>query len=121
MCSEKCFSFSGLVVVTTMAGYAVAPDPFLLGTFLMCSVGTTLTSCSANAMNQVGWPGYIADPGKVIPVVESDCQSTTGITCSFVAAIQTVVDSGFFQVRKLWRSLLQCWWFYPATDLLLEG
>lgn len=43
---------TGLVVVTTMAGYAVAPDPFILGTFLMCSLGTALTSCSANAINQ---------------------------------------------------------------------
>lgn len=48
-----CYVFIGLVVVTTMAGYAVAPDPFILGTFLMCTVGTALTSCSANAINQV--------------------------------------------------------------------
>lgn len=43
---------TGLVVITTMAGYAVAPDPFILSTFLLCTVGTALTSCSANAMNQ---------------------------------------------------------------------
>lgn len=43
---------TGLVVVTTMAGYAVAPDPFVLSTFLLCTAGTALTSCSANAINQ---------------------------------------------------------------------
>lgn len=43
----------GLVVITTMAGYAVAPDPFHLGTFLLCTLGTALTSSSANAVNQV--------------------------------------------------------------------
>lgn len=43
---------TGLVVVTTMAGYAIAPDPFILQTFLMCTFGTALTSCSANAINQ---------------------------------------------------------------------
>ena len=44
---------AGLVVVTTMAGYAIAPGAFHIGTFLLCSAGTTLTSCAANAMNQV--------------------------------------------------------------------
>lgn len=43
---------TGLVVVTTMAGYAMAPAPFHLGAFLLCTAGTTLTSCSANALNQ---------------------------------------------------------------------
>lgn len=43
---------TGLVVVTTMAGYAMAPAPFHFGTFLLCTAGTTLTSCSANALNQ---------------------------------------------------------------------
>ena len=39
--------------MTTMAGYAIAPGAFHIGTFLLCSAGTTLTSCAANAMNQV--------------------------------------------------------------------
>ncbi|XP_052262867.1 protoheme IX farnesyltransferase, mitochondrial-like [Dreissena polymorpha] len=43
---------TGLVVITTMAGYGIAPDPFSVGTFLLCTVGTALTSCSANAINQ---------------------------------------------------------------------
>ncbi|WAQ97019.1 COX10-like protein [Mya arenaria] len=43
---------TGLVVITTMAGYAMAPDPFMLSTFLMCTAGTALTSCSANSINQ---------------------------------------------------------------------
>ncbi|XP_055379261.1 protoheme IX farnesyltransferase, mitochondrial [Condylostylus longicornis] len=41
-----------LVVVTSMAGYAMAPAPFDWGTFLMCSIGTGLTSGAANAINQ---------------------------------------------------------------------
>lgn len=45
---------TALVVITTMAGYGVAPDPFHVGTFLLCTVGTTFTSSAANAVNQVG-------------------------------------------------------------------
>lgn len=41
-----------LVVITTMAGYAMAPAPFDLSTFVMCSVGTGLLSCAANSINQ---------------------------------------------------------------------
>jgi protoheme IX farnesyltransferase len=43
----------GLVVVTTMAGYAMAPGMFEAGTFLLCCAGTAMTSASANAINQV--------------------------------------------------------------------
>lgn len=35
-----------------MAGYAMAPAPFDLNTFIMCSVGTALLSGSANSINQ---------------------------------------------------------------------
>lgn len=35
-----------------MAGYAVAPAPFELTTFLLCSVGTGLVSGAANSINQ---------------------------------------------------------------------
>lgn len=35
-----------------MGGYAMAPAPFDLSTFLLCSVGTGLLSCSANSINQ---------------------------------------------------------------------
>lgn len=41
-----------LVVVTSMAGYAVAPAPFEWTTFAMCIAGTGLLSCAANAVNQ---------------------------------------------------------------------
>jgi len=41
-----------LVVVTTMAGYAMAPAPFDLITFLLCSIGTGLVSGAANSINQ---------------------------------------------------------------------
>lgn len=43
---------TSLVVLTTMGGYAVASAPFDPATFLMASVGTGLTSCAANAINQ---------------------------------------------------------------------
>lgn len=46
------FSIVGLVVVTTMAGYAVAPAPFEWHTFGLCLIGTGLLSCAANAVNQ---------------------------------------------------------------------
>lgn len=43
---------TGLVVITSIAGYAVAPGAFDLLTFLLVSLGTGLTSSSANAINQ---------------------------------------------------------------------
>jgi len=44
---------SALVVVTGMAGYAMAPGVFDPLTFLACTVGTGLTSAAANTINQV--------------------------------------------------------------------
>uniref|UniRef100_A0A1I8PHB2 Protoheme IX farnesyltransferase, mitochondrial n=1 Tax=Stomoxys calcitrans TaxID=35570 RepID=A0A1I8PHB2_STOCA len=46
------FRLTTLVVITTMAGYAVAPAPFDAASFLMCTVGTGLVSASANSINQ---------------------------------------------------------------------
>ncbi|RUS70495.1 hypothetical protein EGW08_021748 [Elysia chlorotica] len=46
------FRLTGLVVLTTIAGYSIAPGPFNISTFIMCSVGTGLTSCAANSINQ---------------------------------------------------------------------
>lgn len=43
---------TSLVVITAMGGYAMAPAPFELYTFTMCSLGTGLVSASANAINQ---------------------------------------------------------------------
>lgn len=43
---------SGLVVLSAMAGYAVAPEPFGLVNFGLLTVGTALCSGSANAFNQ---------------------------------------------------------------------
>uniref|UniRef100_A0A336M9Y1 Protoheme IX farnesyltransferase, mitochondrial n=1 Tax=Culicoides sonorensis TaxID=179676 RepID=A0A336M9Y1_CULSO len=43
---------TSLVVITSMAGYAVAPASFDPTTFLMCSVGTGLLSGAANSINQ---------------------------------------------------------------------
>ncbi|KYM98015.1 PREDICTED: protoheme IX farnesyltransferase, mitochondrial isoform X1 [Cyphomyrmex costatus] len=43
---------TSLVVATTMAGYALAPAPFDLYTFAMCSLGTGLVSATANTINQ---------------------------------------------------------------------
>uniref|UniRef100_V5H0W7 Protoheme IX farnesyltransferase, mitochondrial n=1 Tax=Anoplophora glabripennis TaxID=217634 RepID=V5H0W7_ANOGL len=41
-----------LVVVTSMAGYAVAPAPFEWSTFTLCILGTSLLSSAANSINQ---------------------------------------------------------------------
>ncbi|CAB3234616.1 unnamed protein product [Arctia plantaginis] len=46
------FRLSSLVVMTSMAGYALAPAPFNLTTFALCAVGTGLTSAAANSINQ---------------------------------------------------------------------
>ena len=46
-------SLLGLVVITEMAGYAIAPGTMHLGTFLLAGLGTGLCSSSANAINQV--------------------------------------------------------------------
>ncbi|XP_078041756.1 cytochrome c oxidase assembly factor 10 isoform X2 [Augochlora pura] len=43
---------TSLVVVTTMAGYILAPGAFDPYTFAACSVGTGLVSATANAINQ---------------------------------------------------------------------
>jgi protoheme IX farnesyltransferase len=43
---------TGLVVVTSMAGYALAPGSFDAASFLLCCIGTCFTSASANAINQ---------------------------------------------------------------------
>jgi hypothetical protein len=44
---------TGLVVVTAMAGYAMAPATFVLGPFAALAIGTALTSASANTINQI--------------------------------------------------------------------
>ncbi|KOC61461.1 Protoheme IX farnesyltransferase, mitochondrial [Habropoda laboriosa] len=54
---KHCFMLSkirltSLVVVTTMAGYVLAPGPFDLFTFAACSIGTGLVSATANTVNQ---------------------------------------------------------------------
>lgn len=43
---------AALVVLTSMGGYAIASAPFDPATFLMASIGTGLTSCAANSINQ---------------------------------------------------------------------
>ncbi|XP_077298061.1 cytochrome c oxidase assembly factor 10 [Arctopsyche grandis] len=43
---------TSLVVLTSMAGYALAPAPFEPLTFTLCAVGTGLVSCAANSINQ---------------------------------------------------------------------
>jgi hypothetical protein len=44
---------TGLVVVTAMAGYAMAPATFALIPFASLTLGTALTSASANTINQI--------------------------------------------------------------------
>lgn len=46
------FRLTSLVVMTSMAGYALAPAPFELTTFALCAVGTGLISAAANSINQ---------------------------------------------------------------------
>ena len=47
------FSAIALVVLTTLAGYAIAPAPFS-STILLCGcLGTALCSAAANTFNQV--------------------------------------------------------------------
>lgn len=46
------FRLTSLVVMSSMAGYAIAPAPFDLTTFALCAVGTGLTSAAANSINQ---------------------------------------------------------------------
>ncbi|XP_074638340.1 protoheme IX farnesyltransferase, mitochondrial-like [Acropora palmata] len=43
---------TGLVVLTEMAGYVIAPGAMHLNTFLWAGIGTGLCSSSANALNQ---------------------------------------------------------------------
>ncbi|XP_055851530.1 protoheme IX farnesyltransferase, mitochondrial [Episyrphus balteatus] len=46
------FRLTSLVVITSMAGYAMAPAAFDPTTFVLCSVGTGLMSAAANSINQ---------------------------------------------------------------------
>ncbi|RVE54783.1 hypothetical protein evm_000550 [Chilo suppressalis] len=46
------FRLTSLVVMTSMAGYALAPAPFELSTFMLCAAGTGLVSAAANSINQ---------------------------------------------------------------------
>ncbi|KAI8435260.1 hypothetical protein MSG28_003600 [Choristoneura fumiferana] len=41
-----------LTLMTSMAGYALAPAPFELTTFALCAAGTGLVSAAANSVNQ---------------------------------------------------------------------
>ncbi|KAL7639627.1 UNVERIFIED_CONTAM: hypothetical protein RMT77_010128 [Armadillidium vulgare] len=43
---------TGLVAMTAMAGYIMGDSAFDPSTFLLCSLGTALISCSANSINQ---------------------------------------------------------------------
>jgi len=42
-----------LVVLTTMVGYIMSPNAFVLSTFLWTTLGTSLATASANAFNQL--------------------------------------------------------------------
>ena len=58
---------TSFIVLTSMAGYAMAPAAFDPVTFLLVSVGTTLTCASANAVNQVrGCMGCKGDVANAI-------------------------------------------------------
>ena len=44
---------AGLVVISALAGYGMAPGVFELSTCALMGLGTFMTSCSANTVNQV--------------------------------------------------------------------
>ncbi|XP_053625755.1 protoheme IX farnesyltransferase, mitochondrial [Plodia interpunctella] len=46
------FRLTSLVVMTSMAGYALAPAPFEVCSFVLCAAGTGLVSAAANSINQ---------------------------------------------------------------------
>jgi len=46
------FRLSSLVVVTTVGGYFMAPDPIDWGVMTIATIGTTLAIASANSINQ---------------------------------------------------------------------
>ncbi|KAK6638452.1 hypothetical protein RUM44_008881 [Polyplax serrata] len=46
------YRLTSLVVLTSTIGYAMAPFPFELTSFVSCTVGTGLVSCAANSINQ---------------------------------------------------------------------
>lgn len=50
--TKNIISSTGLVVLTSIAGYAMAPAPLDLTTLLCCSLGTGLVSAAANTINQ---------------------------------------------------------------------
>lgn len=78
------FYIAGLVVLTTMAGYAIAPAAFDLSGFLFCSLGTALISCSANSINQVFEVPYDSqmDRTKNRVLVRGKSNSITFCSCN---------------------------------------
>ncbi|XP_037960245.1 protoheme IX farnesyltransferase, mitochondrial isoform X2 [Teleopsis dalmanni] len=46
------FRLTSLVVLTAVGGYAMAPMPFDITSFLLCTLGTGLLSAGANSINQ---------------------------------------------------------------------
>lgn len=46
------FRLASLVIVTTVGGYFMAPDPIDWGVMTAAAVGTTLAIASANSINQ---------------------------------------------------------------------
>ncbi|XP_056638344.1 protoheme IX farnesyltransferase, mitochondrial [Diorhabda sublineata] len=81
---------TSLVVITSMAGYAVAPAPFEVMPFLMCATGTALLSAAANAINQFHEVPFDAQMsrtknrvivcGKLTPLHAMVFAATTSIT-----------------------------------------
>ena len=76
-CTYSFFTTVGLVVITEMAGYAIAPGAMHLSTFLWAGLGTGLCSSSANAINQVC-------TFHIIIALYFKCQNDLGILCGFL-------------------------------------
>ncbi|KAK7580115.1 hypothetical protein V9T40_000744 [Parthenolecanium corni] len=76
-----------LVVITTMAGYAIATAPFHVGTFLSCCVGTGLVSSAANTINQYHEVPFDAQMSRTKNrvLVKAQLSSLHALTFAFMA------------------------------------
>lgn len=102
---------TGLVVLTAMAGYAIAPGAFDFQTFTLCTIGTGLTSCAANSINQYFEVPYdsqmnrtknrVLVKGQLSPLHATMFASTTGVLGVLLLSSQvnaTVAALGAFNL-----------------------
>ncbi|KAK1118516.1 hypothetical protein K0M31_014826 [Melipona bicolor] len=115
---KHCFMLSkirltSLVIVTTMAGYALAPGPFDPFTFVACSVGTGLLSATANAVNQFFEVPFDAQMSRTKNRVLVRGHLTSGHAAIFAAV------SGLSGLLLLYSQVNGLTAFLGATNLVL--